>query len=73
MARMKLHASITAERVCEAIEASETTLDNPGICTLCGADAEGCEPDAEGYDCDACGEPGVYGVGVLLFMVPGVL
>ena len=32
-----------------------------GICKLCGAEQEGVEPDACGYQCDSCGEMGVYG------------
>jgi hypothetical protein len=32
-----------------------------GICLECGADREGCEPDAEDYECYACGEFTVSG------------
>jgi hypothetical protein len=32
----------------------------------CGADAEGVEPDARKYECESCGEPGVYGAEELL-------
>jgi hypothetical protein len=35
------------------------TLDNPGFCLASGNEQEGCEPDARGYDCEACGEPQV--------------
>jgi hypothetical protein len=37
------------------------SLDNPGICLRCGEEAEGCEPDAENYKCESCGEKQVYG------------
>ncbi len=32
-----------------------------GFCLACGETRDACEPDAEGYDCDACGEASVYG------------
>ncbi len=43
---MKVHHSITAERVQEAVERAAASLDNPGFCIVCGAEAEGVEPDA---------------------------
>jgi hypothetical protein len=45
------------------------SLDNPGICIACGADADGCEPDARKYKCEACGERAVYGAEELLIML----
>ena len=34
-----------------------------GICLACGAIKDGgCEPDAEGYECDECGEHKVQGI-----------
>lgn len=63
---MRIHPSITADRVMEAIERSMTSLDNPGFCLACGADADGCEPDARGYDCEACEKPRVFGAEELL-------
>lgn len=59
---MKIHHSITQERVMEAVERQLSSLDNPGICIACGADADGCEPDAREYVCEVCGKPSVYGV-----------
>lgn len=37
-----------------------------GRCVACGATADGVEPDARCYACDACGEPQVFGVEELL-------
>jgi hypothetical protein len=61
-----IHKSITAERVLAAVEAQFTSLDNPGFCTACGEDAEGCEPDARNYKCECCGERSVFGAEELL-------
>ena len=66
---MKIHPSVTPERVMEAVERELGSLDNPGFCVRCGADAEGVEPDARKYDCESCGEPGVYGASELLIMI----
>lgn len=66
---MKIHPTITATRVAEAVQRSHRTLDNPGFCIKCGGDAEGVEPDARDYECEACGEDGVYGAEELLIMV----
>jgi hypothetical protein len=46
--------------------ASGCTLDDPGFCIACGADAGGCEPDARCYECESCGEKQVYGLQELL-------
>lgn len=66
---MKKHSSITAERVAEAVERSHASLDNPGFCLACGEEAEGCEPDAERYECEHCGRCQVYGAEQILFML----
>lgn len=63
---MKIHQEVTLERVTEAVERGHSSLDNPGFCTWCGAEAEGVEPDARKYPCESCGEPGVYGAEELL-------
>lgn len=65
---MRMHPSITADRVVEAVEREMTTLDNPGFCIACGEEADGCEPDARCYECEFCGERKVYGAQELLFM-----
>ena len=66
---MKLHPSVTLERVEAAVERHNSSLDNPGFCVKCGADAEGVEPDAREYECESCGEPGVYGAEELLMVL----
>lgn len=63
---MKIHKSITSTRIIHAVEHSLSALINPGFCIACGADPEGCEPDARGYECEACGESKVYGAEELL-------
>lgn len=62
----KLHPSITTDRLLEAVERAETSLDNPGFCIACGADAEGCEPDMRKGECESCGKHAVYGASELL-------
>ena len=65
---MKIHHSITADRIIEAVECAHTSLDNPGFCIACGADADGCEPDARNYRCECCGASQVFGAEELLLM-----
>lgn len=64
-----LHASVTAERVAAAVEREMVSLDNPGFCLACGADADECEPDARNYECEECGERRVFGAQECLFMI----
>ena len=64
-----MHKSITVDRICEAVERHNTTLDNPGFCVACGEEQDGCEPDAERHVCGSCGERQVYGAEQLLIMV----
>jgi hypothetical protein len=64
---MKVHPSLTEDRIADAVERGMTTLDNPGFCIACGAEAEGCEPDARKYRCESCGEHAVYGAEELMF------
>lgn len=66
---MKIHPSITVERIEDAARESMFGTGNPGFCTACGEDADGCEPDARGYTCECCDEPAVYGAEELLIMV----
>lgn len=57
----EVHPTVTAARVSGGMMRRITTLDNPGYCLSCGIEQDGCEPDARGYECEACGEPAVYG------------
>jgi hypothetical protein len=58
---MRIHPEVTLARVTEAVERAHSSLDNPGFCIFCNAEAEGVEPDARRCECESCGEPGVYG------------
>lgn len=57
----RVHPSITEARIMAAMERRRMTLDDPGLCLACGNEQGGCEPDARGYGCEACGEPAVFG------------
>jgi hypothetical protein len=63
---MRIHSSITQDRIIEACEADDCL----GFCTACGADAYGVEPDARRYECEACGARAVYGAEELLLRIP---
>jgi hypothetical protein len=62
----KIHSCVTLERIMDAVERRETSLDNPGFCIACGEEQDGCEPDARGYLCESCGKHKVYGAEELL-------
>jgi hypothetical protein len=59
---MKIHSSITIERVIEAIEADHYA----GFCIICGEESGSVEPDAREYLCASCDERAVYGAEELL-------
>jgi hypothetical protein len=68
---MKIHPSITVERVADACERRMCSLDDPGFCIECGEEQGGCEPDARKYRCESCGHMQVYGCEELLIeLVP---
>jgi hypothetical protein len=50
----------------ERIEAARE--DMAGFCIACGAEKDGCEPDARRYACDDCGLPAVYGAETVALM-----
>jgi hypothetical protein len=39
-----------------------------GFCRACGAEHDGCEPDARSYKCNECGKCEVFGAEELLMM-----
>ena len=63
---MRLHPSITTDRVLDATKREMFGLDNPGFCIECGSEQEGCEPDARNYVCECCGKRAVYGAAEIL-------
>jgi hypothetical protein len=67
---VKMHESLTPDRIMTAVENQLTGLDDPGFCIACGADAYGVEPDARRYKCEACGEKAVYGAQELALRLP---
>lgn len=66
---MRVHPNVTLESVTEAVSRARGSLDNPGFCVACGAEAEGIEPDARRSACESCGAPAVYGAEELLLML----
>lgn len=52
------------ERILEAAQEQ----DGAGFCLKCGNEQSGCEPDARGYECEACGARAVYGAEELVLM-----
>jgi hypothetical protein len=66
---VKIHPDVTIDAITEACERQMFGTDNPGFCVACGNEQGGCEPDAAGYECEACGEKQVYGAQELLFHV----
>lgn len=66
---MKMHPSLTTERIMDGAQREMNSLDNPGFCIACGNEQEGCEPDARKYECEACGEKAVYGAAELLLHI----
>jgi predicted RNA-binding Zn-ribbon protein involved in translation (DUF1610 family) len=65
---MKVHKSVTMDRITEMARESMFGTEDNGICISCGADAYGVEPDAENYTCKSCGEEAVFGGEQLLFL-----
>ncbi len=62
----KWHKKVTDKAIFAAVDRWHQTTDNPGFCLACGAEAEGVEPDAREYECEACGEMQVFGAEELL-------
>ena len=56
--------TLDIERVLEAAENDEQM----GFCLACGAEQDGCEPDARNYECEECGAKKVFGAEEILLM-----
>ena len=69
--QIRIHNSITPRRIEEAVRSQMFGTENPGFCIKCGADADGCEPDARKYHCDECDSNAVYGAQEVMMMVEG--
>jgi hypothetical protein len=69
IARKLWHKSLTDEAITDAVERRMSDLDNPGFCLICGAEADGCEPDAQNYQCESCGAEQVFGADELLLEI----
>lgn len=67
---VRVHSSVTVDRVTAAAMRQIRDLDSPGICVSCGEEQDGCEPDAREYECESCGKSAVYGASeLLMYMV----
>lgn len=64
-----LHESITLDRIMPLAEQQMFGTDDTGVCLACGEERDGCEPDAENYECYACGQFRVMGVSELMIMI----
>jgi hypothetical protein len=65
---MKMHKSVTLERIMEMTERSTFGAEDDGVCVACGQDQMGVEPDAERLPCESCGRNAVYGAEQLLLL-----
>jgi hypothetical protein len=64
---MKLHKTLTTDRIVDAVERDDCT----GFCIACGEEQGGREPAARRYPFEACGQRAVYGAEELLFRLVG--
>ncbi len=63
-----MKTKIDPEVLMQAVADSMTDCSNPGFCTECGLEHDGCEPDARNYKCEDCGTNTVFGAEELLIM-----
>ena len=59
---------IPYSQLIEAVKENMYGLGNIGFCLSCGEEQDGCEPDAEEYECSNCGLNKVYGAEQVLLM-----
>ena len=57
---------IDHDALLKAAEDSMFGMGTAGFCKKCGAERDGCEPDARNYECWDCGEMAVDGAEWLL-------
>ena len=63
---MKMHPSITQERILEAARLSMFDSCYIGFCIACGEEATGVEPDICNYRCIKCKQNKVFGAESIL-------
>jgi len=74
---MKIHSSITAERVAEAVKRRRESLDIPGFCIACGAEAADLDTEQHPVrvlrpvSCEVCGKRSVYDAEQLEILIFG--
>lgn len=68
---IEVHSDITEDYVCDMARECMFGMSNDGICIACGSEQGGCEPDAEKYICECCGEAAVYGAEQLMLYMVG--
>jgi hypothetical protein len=56
-----MSVQISSKVLNKAIAAMDSGEEYKGFCLACGAEHDEVEPDAEGYECESCGEMQVYG------------
>lgn len=66
---IEVSAKVTEDVVVEACGRRLSSLDDPGFCIICGAEASGVEPDARNYECESCGAEQVFGCEELLLEI----
>jgi len=58
--KAKTESILSTDAVVEAGYREMCGTENPGFCIACGAENDGCEPDASFYTCEECGLPMVF-------------
>ena len=61
-------ATINADDLLEAVQDNMFGDGSTGFCKVCGEARDGCEGDAENYECYSCGARKVFGAERLLIM-----
>ncbi len=69
LARKLWHSTLTDDAIMDACDRRLGSLDNPGFCLICGAEQDGCEPDAQNYECESCGAEQVFGCEELMMEI----